>query len=47
MKPSISKKTQAYLVSLDGIGLHWPDIDEDLSLRGFLEYELAHVDRPL
>ncbi len=26
----------------DGIGVHWPDIDEDLSLRGFLKYELAH-----
>lgn len=26
----------------DGIGIHWPDVDEDLSLRGFLKYELAH-----
>lgn len=26
----------------DGIGVHWPDLDEDLSLRGFLKYELAH-----
>lgn len=26
----------------DGIGVHWPDIDEDLSLRGFLKYEIAH-----
>ncbi|MGB5700426.1 DUF2442 domain-containing protein [Muriicola sp.] len=26
----------------DGIGIHWPDMDEDLSLRGFLKYELAH-----
>jgi hypothetical protein len=31
----------------DGIGVHWPAVDEDLSLRGFLEYELAHVDKPL
>jgi hypothetical protein len=21
----------------DGVGVHWPDIDEDLSARGFLE----------
>lgn len=27
----------------DGIGIHWPDVDEDLSLRGFLKYELAHM----
>ncbi len=31
----------------DGIGVHWPAVDEDLSLRGFLAYELAHVDKPL
>ena len=31
----------------DGIGIHWPEVDEDLSLRGFLKYELAHMDKPL
>ncbi|MBC7920818.1 MAG: DUF2442 domain-containing protein [Ferruginibacter sp.] len=31
----------------DGVGIHWPDLDEDLSLRGFLAYEVAHVDQPL
>jgi Protein of unknown function (DUF2442) len=31
----------------DGIGIHWPEVDEDLSLRGFLKYELAHIDKPL
>lgn len=31
----------------DGIGIHWPELDEDLSLRGFLKYELAHMDKPL
>jgi hypothetical protein len=25
----------------DGIGIHWPTLDEDLSLRGFLKYELG------
>jgi len=24
-----------------GTGIHWPEIEEDLSLRGFLSYELA------
>ena len=31
----------------DGIGVHWPDVDEDLSLRGFLQYELIHMDQPM
>ena len=26
-----------YQLIADGIGAHWPDIDEDLSARGFLE----------
>lgn len=29
----------------DGIGVHWPDVDEDLSLRGFLKHELAHFSK--
>ena len=31
----------------DGKEIHWPDLDEDLSLRGFLKYELAKMDTPL
>jgi hypothetical protein len=31
----------------DGIDIHWPDLDEDLSLRGFLKYELLKMDAPL
>ena len=27
----------------DGIGVHWPLLDEDLSLKGFLQYELRKV----
>lgn len=27
----------------DGIGIHWPLIDEDLSLKGFLQSELRNV----
>jgi hypothetical protein len=25
-----------------GAGIHWPRLDEDLSLKGFLQEELAH-----
>ncbi len=38
----MATKTQLQNYESDGIGVHWPDIDEDLSLRGFLKYELAH-----
>jgi len=31
----------------DGIGIHWSQLDEDLSLRGFLKYELLKIDTPL
>jgi hypothetical protein len=31
----------------DGIDIHWPDLDEDLSLKGFLKYELLKMDTPL
>ena len=28
----------------DGIGVHWPGLDEDLGLYGFLKDELASMD---
>lgn len=28
-------------------GIHWDKLDEDLSLRGFLQYEISHFDMPL
>ncbi|MBD3627474.1 DUF2442 domain-containing protein [Cyclobacterium sp.] len=31
----------------NGIDIHWHDLDEDLSLRGFLKYELSKMDTPL
>lgn len=30
----------------DGFGIHWIDLDFDLSLKGFLQFELAHIDNP-
>lgn len=29
-----------------GAAIHWPDLDEDLSLKGFLQDELAQVEMP-
>ncbi len=31
----------------EGTGIHWPEVDEDISLRGFLEEELLQVAKPL
>jgi hypothetical protein len=31
-----------YLISKNGLGVHWPDIDEDLSAKGFLYGIPAH-----
>lgn len=28
----------------NGIGIHWPQLDYDLSLKGFLQHELTHSD---
>lgn len=41
--PRLSEATMEQLQNYenDGIGIHWPELDEDLSLRGFLKYELA------
>ncbi|MFW5700942.1 MAG: DUF2442 domain-containing protein [Cyclobacteriaceae bacterium] len=32
-----------YRLIADGVGIHWPDVDEDLSLKGFLKEELLQV----
>jgi hypothetical protein len=29
-----------------GIGVHWPDLDEDLSIRGMLAPHITHPARP-
>lgn len=30
-----------------GTGVHWPELDEDLSLRGFLQEEITHLSQSL
>jgi len=32
-----------YELISNGTGIHWPDIDEDLSLKGFLQDEIRKV----
>lgn len=43
--PRLSSATPEQLQNLQliggGIGVHWPDIDEDLSLKGFLKEEFS------
>lgn len=34
---------EAYELIGNGIGIHWPELDEDLSLKGFLIQELNRV----
>lgn len=42
-----AREEQLHNFENDGIGIHWPDVNEDLSLRGFLKHELAHMDKPV
>jgi hypothetical protein len=37
------EELQQYELIADGLGVHWPHLDEDLSLKGFLEEELKLV----
>lgn len=37
-----SKLTDYQLIG-NGIGIHWPQLDEDLSLKGFLKEELLQL----
>lgn len=32
-----------YEIIADGTGIHWPSLDEDLSLKGFLQDELRNI----
>jgi Protein of unknown function (DUF2442) len=31
----------------EGTEIHWPTLNEDISLRGLLKYELMKIDLPL
>lgn len=39
------EELKQYELIADGIGIHWPVPDEDLSLKGFLQAEIRNVVR--
>ena len=43
LKDADKSKLMQYELIGGGIGIHWPLLDEDLSLKGFLQYELRKV----
>ena len=48
--PSLKKAPRAKILNYklvgNGTGIHWPSIDEDLSLKGFLRDEILKVVKP-
>ncbi|MBS1680336.1 MAG: DUF2442 domain-containing protein [Bacteroidetes bacterium] len=44
----LNNATEAQLANfkIEWLGIHWIDLDYDLSLKGFLEYELIFIDKP-
>ena len=46
--PPLMNSSENDLLSFenDGTGIHWPKLDYDLSLKGFLRHELAYIDKP-
>lgn len=43
LKSASSAELKQYEIIANGTGVHWKDIDEDLSLKGFLEHEIRHL----
>lgn len=43
LKNADKSQLQQYRLIAGGTGVHWPDLDEDLSLKGFLQSELRKV----
>lgn len=43
---AISSEIDLLAFENDGLGINWPKLDYDLSLKGFLRHELAYVDKP-
>jgi hypothetical protein len=43
LKKADKGQLQQYKLIADGTGIHWPLLDEDLSLKGFLQSELRKV----
>lgn len=45
-KASPSKLKKVELIC-NGTGLHWPDLDEDLSIQGILEGRFGQIEEPV
>lgn len=43
LKNALAGSLLNYKLIANGTGIHWPDLDEDLSLKGFLSDELKKV----
>ncbi|MBS1605416.1 MAG: DUF2442 domain-containing protein [Bacteroidetes bacterium] len=43
LKHADKSQLQRYILFAGGTGVHWPELDEDLSLKGFLQSELRKV----
>ena len=41
LKNASAKRLKNYRLVGSGVGIHWPDLDEDLSLKGFLKEFLS------
>lgn len=43
LKNATDEQLHYYEFIGNGTGIHWPDVDEDLSLKGFLQDELKKI----
>jgi hypothetical protein len=43
LKAASKDEINEYEIIADGTGIHWPSLDEDLSLKGFLRDELRNM----
>ena len=47
LKNATEAQLSNYRLISKGIGVHWPDVDEDLSLKGFLREEISGLSMPI
>lgn len=43
LKDADQRALNKFEIIADGTGIHWPELDEDLSLKGFLRDELKNI----
>ena len=47
LKSATESQLSNYRLISQGVGVHWPDVDEDLSLKGFLREEISRLSMPI